>query len=57
MKTLISYFKEIFGYIKEKNFKQLKMRLRRTMFGMKFGDGFLFKLIIYIKFIIAPKQL
>lgn len=48
MKNIISYFKEIFGYIKERNFKQLRVRVRRTFVGMKFSDGLIYKTIIYL---------
>ena len=47
MKKLFNYFKELFGYIKNKEFRQLGFRIKRTFFGMKFSDGLLFKIVIY----------
>lgn len=47
MKLGFRFFKEVYGYIKEKNFVQLKMHIKRGLFGMKFSDGFIFKLSIY----------
>lgn len=47
MKRLINFFKEITTLIKAKKYKQLRVFIRRTLFGMKFSDGLVYKLVIY----------
>ncbi len=40
-------FKELKTLIKEKNFTQIKLKIKRFFVGMKFTDGLLFKILIY----------
>lgn len=42
-----AFNKEIFLLLKNKDYKQLRIRLKRTFMGMKFTDGLIFTILIY----------
>jgi len=46
-KKMKMFFKEIALLIKEKDYKQLRIRLKRLLVGMKFTDGIIFTILIY----------
>lgn len=48
MKRWIRFFQESYRLIKEKNMPQLKVHVKRTLIGMKFSDGLLFRLGVYV---------
>jgi multiple sugar transport system permease protein len=46
-KRVKAFNKEVFGLIKARDFKQLRIKFKKLLVGMKFTDGILFKILIY----------
>ena len=47
IKKISAFFKELSALIKDKEWAQIRIKIKRLLVGMKFTDGLLFSLLIY----------